>query len=814
MACHFGQLVGRQGGGRTLQRVRDAQRGGVIARIEACLQQAHVPGMGAQEAPHQVEVFGGIAAHQAHAARDIEAGHGAEACQHGLVRSAGERRRCARQDRPATGFTRSSRRQPPQQGGVERTRIDRLGDKIVHARVLAGAPVVVEGIRGHRQNGGAAPFGQHADGSRGLQAVHVGHLHVHQDQVVRAGLRLGQRLDAIHRQVYGQANAVQKIERHLAIDRIVLRQQQPGALVVPPQFLLGVPGRHSVQQWRSLSALQPGREPEGAAHPQPAVGADFTTHEFRQASGDHQTEAGAAVTTRGRGVNLFEGMEQAREFIGCNAYPGIGDLEAHQEVLALFFEQPDAERNRAAFSELDRVTRIVDQRLAHAGLIAAQPARNIVAIELDAQALGLRRAGDHRTHMIQHRAQREISLFQAQSAGLDFREIEDVVDDGKQVLAGLVDLVQPLQLLGRGAGVQQMGQAQHRVHRRADLVAHVGKELALGAVGGFGGFLRNREFGRSTIHELFQVMAILFKLGLGLLALGDVADDCRGADDLPVAIADGRSRQGHRDHPPVLAQALGLEATGADAAPDSAKQPVLFLTAVTGNDHLDGLADHLPGGVAENLFRRMVPTGDDAVQRHTDDRIVGGFDDGNLEQLFLAQILFRRIELDALQRLVLQGAIGAQAGIDGHEYPVGRQFGLEPIAVDLVVGHDLALWCVAGLPGDEDDADHAVAHLLPHMAHQFEAGLLGFHDHVEQHQGDVRVRRQHGLGLFRRVGVEQLQGMPLDHHVLHREAQHGVDVGLVVDHQHLPGGSWSLTGPVGSLRLGREQGGKVGFGIQ
>ncbi len=36
---------------------------------------------------------------------------------------------------------------------------------------------------------------------------------------------------------------------------------------------------------------------------------------------------------------------------------------------------------------------------------------------------------------------------------------------------------------------QNLGQADNAIHRRADLVAHVGQEFALGAAGGFGGLL-------------------------------------------------------------------------------------------------------------------------------------------------------------------------------------------------------------------------------------------------------------------------------------------------------------------------------------
>ena len=51
-------------------------------------------------------------------------------------------------------------------------------------------------------------------------------------------------------------------------------------------------------------------------------------------------------------------------------------------------------------------------------------------------------------------------------------------------------MLEVLPLLGGQLGVQgQLGHAEDAVHGRADLVAHVGQELALGAVGGLGGLL-------------------------------------------------------------------------------------------------------------------------------------------------------------------------------------------------------------------------------------------------------------------------------------------------------------------------------------
>ena len=76
-------------------------------------------------------------------------------------------------------------------------------------------------------------------------------------------------------------------------------------------------------------------------------------------------------------------------------------------------------------------------------------------------------------------------------AGLDLGEIENVVDQVEQVLAAGMDGVEIFAALFLALGeaaAQHVGEADDRVHRRADFVAHAGQEFALGAVGGFGDF--------------------------------------------------------------------------------------------------------------------------------------------------------------------------------------------------------------------------------------------------------------------------------------------------------------------------------------
>ncbi len=76
----------------------------------------------------------------------------------------------------------------------------------------------------------------------------------------------------------------------------------------------------------------------------------------------------------------------------------------------------------------------------------------MVAIDFHAQSFGLRRFAYQGCDVIEDGGEMKISALQLHAPGFDFRKIKNVVDDGQQVLSGVVDLGQPLSLFGRDAG--------------------------------------------------------------------------------------------------------------------------------------------------------------------------------------------------------------------------------------------------------------------------------------------------------------------------------------------------------------------------
>ena len=81
----------------------------------------------------------------------------------------------------------------------------------------------------------------------------------------------------------------------------------------------------------------------------------------------------------------------------------------------------------------------------------------------------------------------EIGVLDVEFSGLDLREVENVIDDAEKGSSGAAHLYQVVALFRCQVGLE--GEVRHAddcVHRRSDLVAHVGKEQRLRRCGFFG----------------------------------------------------------------------------------------------------------------------------------------------------------------------------------------------------------------------------------------------------------------------------------------------------------------------------------------
>ncbi len=112
--------------------------------------------------------------------------------------------------------------------------------------------------------------------------------------------------------------------------------------------------------------------------------------------------------------------------------------------------------------------------------------------------------------------------MQRHAAGLDARHVEDVVDDAEQVGAAGVDVLAVFQVFRRAqfaehARLHDFREADDGVERRAQLVADIGQELGLGAVGLLGAVLLLGVF----LGEVDHLLRLLFQLLARLAEVGD-----------------------------------------------------------------------------------------------------------------------------------------------------------------------------------------------------------------------------------------------------------------------------------------------------
>ncbi len=139
----------------------------------------------------------------------------------------------------------------------------------------------------------------------------------------------------------------------------------------------------------------------------------------------------------------------------------------------------------------------------------------------DLESLAVRRFGHQFGDIFHQFMQIEIDGLELDAAGFDLGEVQDVVDDVQQGLAGAVDRLDETLLLVCERGVQQqLGHAEHSVHRRSNLMAHVGQELRFGLARRFGSLLGLRQFRRALGNFLLQAFTMSAQSCVALLDFG------------------------------------------------------------------------------------------------------------------------------------------------------------------------------------------------------------------------------------------------------------------------------------------------------
>ena len=180
----------------------------------------------------------------------------------------------------------------------------------------------------------------------------------------------------------------------------------------------------------------------------------------------------------------------------------------------------------------------------------------------------------------------------------------------------------------RAASTRSSGQVREAERDADQLVERTPEDLGEGGVdleqAGVVGFEREQaDPDRGAVEGRVEALLGGAHRVLQADAVGDVAGDRRGADELAVGVVDERDPHRDIDPPAVLAQTDGLERLDALAARELREDPRVLVAPVGRHEHPEWAADRLGGGVAEELLGRPVPALDLAVERLGDDRVLG-----------------------------------------------------------------------------------------------------------------------------------------------------------------------------------------------
>ena len=209
----------------------------------------------------------------------------------------------------------------------------------------------------------------------------------------------------------------------------------------------------------------------------------------------------------------------------------------------------------------------------------------------------------------------EIDGLQFQMPGFDLAQVENIVDNVEQRVAGFDDHLQILALLrGQIALQENFGHADHTVHGGADLVAHVRQKLAFGQ----GGHLRLQGHLVGPVDGVLQLPVGLLQLHGALfdailqrrielsnlvfdpLVFGNVpkAHHDAGRPAVPAAVDAGAGP--HGEGFAVLFQQAGLHTLVAAAPAQQVREDGLDFTAILPGNDIDLLVDNLLGRPAEH----------------------------------------------------------------------------------------------------------------------------------------------------------------------------------------------------------------------
>ena len=180
---------------------------------------------------------------------------------------------------------------------------------------------------------------------------------------------------------------------------------------------------------------------EDAAFAGLAVDRDVAAHHLTEAARECEAQTGSAELSRRRRICLREGLKEPDDLLGTESDAGVGHAE-HDPLAAVHGQSFGQNFDHAVVGEFRCIGNKIEQALTQFAQISVHEADVRRARNLERIAVLHNLHFDCRGNVGDQRRDVESLEVQLHLAGLDLREIEDVVDEDQQVLASSGDFLE------------------------------------------------------------------------------------------------------------------------------------------------------------------------------------------------------------------------------------------------------------------------------------------------------------------------------------------------------------------------------------
>ena len=228
--------------------------------------------------------------------------------------------------------------------------------------------------------------------------------------------------------------------------------------------------------------------PEGGAFTGAAFQVQRAAHQPDQLPADGQPQPGSRCLPLELLAQLHIGLINQRNIFRVNAHAGVFHGQPQAYLVAPPAQHFNADQHMAGIGKLDGVGQQVQHHLANTYRITHQrPGQVLIHPHFQCQAFLPGTAAEHVDEVVQGFPQVERNGFQFHLAGFHGGDVQQVVNDGREVFRRAQQGIHilPLFLVQRRVG-QKVGVTEHGLQGDSQLVADVGQELVLGMVGADG----------------------------------------------------------------------------------------------------------------------------------------------------------------------------------------------------------------------------------------------------------------------------------------------------------------------------------------